>query len=81
MMMARSEITNPNFLLQTDEQRNAIYKRVGIDPSNLAGTAPAAPQAAPQQGAAPAAGGGGGKKMYNGKLYTREEYERDVLGK
>jgi hypothetical protein len=84
---ARTVISNPNFGMQTDEQRNAIYKQFGIDKMMQQGTGPSQQQApqqrAPQQAPAqqqPAqqqapqqrpANVPQGAKQYNGKWYTR----------
>lgn len=78
---ARSEITNPNFLLQTEEQRNAIYKKFGLD-QMMQGSGqqeqPAAPapqaQQQPSGNASPAqrpANAPQGSKFFQGKWYTR----------
>jgi hypothetical protein len=52
--MARAEIMNPNFLLQSDEQRNAVLKKYGIGTNT--------PQA-PTPGAAPQGGSAGPVKV------------------
>lgn len=71
--MARSEIMNPNFLVQKDEQRQAILKKYGLDGSPAG--APAAPTTvAPAAQAAPPQRPEGlpqGAKFYQGKWYTR----------
>ena len=81
--MARAAVSNPNFLLQTDEQRNAIYKQFGIDQLMGGASAPQAttpqaptPQATQQgnsNGSAPQrpANVPAGAKFYKGKWYTR----------
>lgn len=76
----RAFVSSPNFLLMKPEDYETAAKRAGVDLGAAAAPQAATPQAPTPQGQQPAAPAGT-KKMFNGKLYTREEYERDVLGK
>lgn len=72
--LARTAISNPNFLTQTDEQREAVYKKFGITPESL-GIGQGGQQAPSQGGApqqqAPAQPPVQGAKFYKGQWYTR----------
>jgi hypothetical protein len=83
--MARAAISNPNFLLQTDAQRDAVYKQFGIDQVMQGATPPTGQAATPPSGQgapAPQPSNNGsqaqrpanvpaGAKLFEGKWYTR----------
>lgn len=74
--MARTEIANPNYLIQKEDERAAIRKKYGLELPGETQATGAAP-AAPSKVAAPAAppqkppGLPDGAKFYKGKWYTR----------